>query len=277
MPDEIRLITEDLRAKHGNVDLVTPIFQSDDPSIDGGVCRGVAARWIGAQILGDQYLVNFRLLATNRDGKVDKEFVRYQSAFNAVAKEFETTRAKFRKLVEVAERARGLYEGSIKPGWFESVPKIKDVNEAEDALLRYTGSLKSAAGMLQRYMSGGLYELTKVGGAIQYATFEQALHTHLTGNGFYYVSLGGTHAMAFYVDQAGECMFLDANTGEWVSRTLSSMSNFFADYMSSLYKGHYNGSTVTLYHYATQLQGRKIHFTSREADYSSVSIGNFFD
>lgn len=277
MPDEIRLITEDLRAKHGNVDLVTPIFQSDDPSIDGGVCRGVAARWIGAQILGDVYLVNFRRLATNRDGKVDKEFVRYQSAFNAVAKEFETTRAKFRKLVEVAERARGLYEGSIKPGWFESVPKIKDVNEAEDALLRYSGSLKSAAGMLQRYMSGGLYELTKVGGAIQYATFEQALHTHLTGNGFYYVSLGGTHAMAFYVDQAGECMFLDANTGEWVSRTLTSMSNFFADYMSSLYKGHYNGSTVTLYHYATQLQGRKIHFTSREADYSSVSIGNFFD
>lgn len=246
MPDHARTTTDAVGARHPNVALVTPIFQSDDDAIDGGVCRGMASRWIGAQLLGDENVVNFRKLATNTDGKIDKEFVNFQAAFNAVAKEFTTTREKSAKLVAEALRLDGILNGTVKKGFFESTPTAASVQEATNAALKSSRDLTAAASLLQRYMSGGLQEVNKVAD-VAYATFEQALRTHLTGNGFYYISLGGTHAIAFYIAQAGKCLFIDANTGEWMAQDLLSLSAFFADYMHSLYDAQYAGRTVAIF------------------------------
>jgi len=250
MPDHARTTTDALLTRHPTLEMITPTYQSDDETIDGGVCRGMASRWIGAQLLGEQNIVAFRKLATNTDGKVNMEFVRYQAAFNAVGKEFETSRTQFRTLMDEAERLDAVFNGKSERGWFERMPTAEKVAEASDAAVKAATNLTKSASMLHRYMSGGLQEVNKVSD-VDYTAFEQALHTHLTGNGFYYIGLGGTHAIAFYVAQAGECLFIDANTGEWKSPDLATLSNFFADYMVSLYGTQYAGRRVIIYHHAS--------------------------
>ena len=249
MPDHARDTTAALVIRHPTVVMLTPVYQSDDETIDGGVCRGMASRWIGAHLLGGDNVKAFRKLATNTNGKIDMEFVRHQAAFNAVIKDFETARVKYRTLMAEAERLDGILKKTIEKSFFEWTPTQQSVDDATDAALKALKPLMSSASMLQRYMSGGLQEVNKVGD-VNYTLFEQALHTHLTGNGFYYISLGGTHAIAFYIAQAGECLFIDANTGEWKAPDLATLSAFFADYMTSLYATQYAGKKVAIFHHA---------------------------
>ncbi|APR82199.1 Hypothetical protein A7982_07548 [Minicystis rosea] len=245
MPTE-REKCDALATRHPNVILATQIFQSDDESIDGGVCRGMASRWIGAHLLGRENIIAFRALAENKNGKIDVEFVRYQAAFNAVAAEFTSTRERAQKLMAEAVRLTGIKDGTVAKGWFESTPTTPDVDKAAAAALKAASALQAATSMLHRYMSGGLNELMP-GPRVGYATFTQALGTHLTGNGFYYIGLGGTHAIAFYVEQAGKCMFIDANTGEWLASDLASLAAFFSDYMQTIYGNHYAGVNVATF------------------------------
>lgn len=247
MPDHARTTTAALLIRHPTVEMVTPTYQSDDETLDGGVCRGMASRWIGAQLLGGKNVAQFRILANNTDGKVNMEFVRYQAAFNAVGKEFDSACVQYKTLRAEADRLKGVFNGTLDKGWFEWMPTAQSVADAEEAALKAEKTLLASVSILYRYMSGGLHEVKKVTD-VDYTTFEQALHTHLTGNGFYYIGLGGTHAIAFYIAQAGECLFIDANTGEWKSPDLATLSTFFSDYMSSLYLTEYAGKRVDIYH-----------------------------
>lgn len=275
MPE--RETVQQLLARHHGVRFVTPIYQSDDDSIGGGVCRGVAARWIGAHIGGviqnRRSVTDFRRVATNTNGTVALELKQFHAAFEYVGDEF----AKARALYEAKREERDLIvaqrNGTVSMWFWQSLPTLQDEQRAEREFLELQGKAVRKAQALMRYMAGGLVEMTKLA-VVPYAQLVARVSNAMPNAGYYYMG-PTTHAIAFYFDPNGECLFLDANTGEWAIRSPRQLDAFFTDYMNSLYDTTFANTNFDRY-YVNQACSDGRHFVESEADYSNIDLGTLF-
>jgi hypothetical protein len=269
MPSQQLLDDIDTLKNDHRVLLVTEVFQSDDQNIDGGVCRGITAKWIGNMAFSQVGLDQFRSLAEYKGGKISSVFVSYQKAFNIVSNEQMKARGEARKLANKARELNEKRKGTRSVGLFERRPSDTDVGSAVHYLQKYVGrELRAATDMFMRYLGGGIVMLNREGEET-YNIFKLAPSNTLVKQGVYYVGLGRTHAIGFRTSN-GQCMFFDANTGEWAVESRVVLDAFFSDYMDKVYGNAYAGKNVTYYYTPLTLPVEDFEFSGLEPLFASL-------
>ena len=240
---------------HRLVVLLTEIFQAEDPTVGEGVCRGFAAKWIGAQIEGFAGGDKFRFdhMNINRperaaDWRAGEDVVAYHHAYQALQQSSSA-------LVKDMRDAYAKYEKARRAGK-QDLALERSARDAESAFERAATLVQKKHAEVRAYHADFKCPLDylkpkeatkKAGDPFSFQSLRDSLQSELRFDGVYFIGLTN-HALAFYLRQDRDCLFFDANTGEWWADNMKVLSAFFRDYMRAIYGNDYLGTEVHIYY-----------------------------